>query len=143
MPSRLSVVTVGVRDLPLLRRFYAALGWAEIDGSDDDWTAYLVGGVLFALYPAAELAAEAGAEVPPTPTWSGVTLACNVDEADDVGTAFDAAVRAGAVPIAEPQTREWGGRSAYVADPEGTRWEIAWAPGARFDERGALTGFGG
>jgi hypothetical protein len=107
MPPRLSVVTVGARDLPLLRRFHGALGWTEVEGSDDDWCAYLVGGVLFALYPIAELAMEAGA-----------------------------------TPIAEPRAREWGGRSGYVADPEGTRWEIAWAPSARFDERGALLGFG-
>ena len=37
----------------------------------------------------------------------------------------------------------WGGRSGYVADPEGNRWEIAWAPGLMFDERGAVLGFGG
>nr|WP_285732890.1 hypothetical protein [Nocardiopsis sp. ATB16-24] len=57
--------------------------------------------------------------------------------------AFDAAVRAGAKAVAEPVERPWAGRSAYVADPEGDRWEIAWVPGAGFDERGALTGFGG
>ena len=45
--------------------------------------------------------------------------------------------------LAEPVDRDWGGRSAYIADPEGNRWEIAWAPGARFDGRGALTGIGG
>ncbi len=44
--------------------------------------------------------------------------------------------------LSEPTTREWGGRSGYIADPEGNRWEIAWAPGARFDDRGSLTGFG-
>lgn len=142
MPPRLSVVTVGARDLPLLRRFYGALGWTEVEGSDDDWCAYLVGGVLFALYPIAELAMEAGADVPPPTAWSGVTLASDVDSADAVDAAFRAAVQAGATPIAEPRAREWGGRSGYVADPEGTRWEIAWAPSARFDEHGALLGFG-
>ncbi|MET8262029.1 hypothetical protein [Micromonospora sp. NPDC005205] len=30
----------------------------------------------------------------------------------------------------------------YIADPEGNRWEIAWAGTARFDERGALLSFG-
>jgi uncharacterized glyoxalase superfamily protein PhnB len=51
-------------------------------------------------------------------------------------------VAAGATPVAEPVDREWGGRSAYIADPEGNRWEIAWAPSAGLDERGALTSFG-
>jgi catechol 2,3-dioxygenase-like lactoylglutathione lyase family enzyme len=142
MPARLSVVTIGVRDLPRLRRFYRSVGWQEIDGSDDDWAAYLLGGVLFALYPVAALAGEAGSDAPAPTTWSGVTLACNVDDRAGVDAAFDAAVRAGATSVAEPVDREWGGRSAYIADPEGNRWEIAWAPSARFDDRGALTAFG-
>ena len=142
IPPRLSVVTLGARDLPALRRFYGALGWNEVDGSDDTWCAYLVGGVLLALYPIAELAVEAGAEGEGVTTWSGITLACNVDSPHDVDAAFHAAIAAGATAISEPTTREWGGRSGYIADPEGHRWEIAWASSARFDDRGSLTAFG-
>jgi uncharacterized glyoxalase superfamily protein PhnB len=65
-----------------------------------------------------------------------------VDGPEQVDESFAAAVRAGAAVVAEPVERPWGGRSAYVADPEGNRWEIAWAPGAGFDDRGALTSFG-
>ena len=42
---------------------------------------------------------------------------------------FAAAVAAGATPVADATDGSWGGRSAFVADPEGNRWEIAWAPG--------------
>ena len=59
MPARLTVVTLGARDLPRLRHFYTGLGWDEVEGSDDTWAAYLVGGVLLALYPAEELGREA------------------------------------------------------------------------------------
>jgi uncharacterized glyoxalase superfamily protein PhnB len=45
---------------------------------------------------------------------------------------------AGGRVLAEPVEREWGGRSGYFADPEGNVWELAWMPGATFDERGAL-----
>ena len=38
-----------------------------------------------------------------------------------------AATASGARVIATPIDREWGGYSAYIADPEGQRWEIAWA----------------
>ena len=58
------------------------------------------------------------------------------------GHRFAAATAAGATPIAEPITREWGGRSAYFADPEGNRWEIAYASSAKSDDRGALVSFG-
>ncbi|MFJ2741151.1 VOC family protein [Streptomyces sp. NPDC087440] len=144
IPPRLSVLTLGARDLPRLRAFYRRLGWEEVPGSDDAWCGFLLGGVLLALYPVGELAAEAapGGAVPGA-GWGGISLACNVDARDHVDAAFAAAVAAGAEAVAEPTDRSWGGRSAYVADPEGNRWELAWAPGARFDARGALTGFGG
>jgi catechol 2,3-dioxygenase-like lactoylglutathione lyase family enzyme len=142
LPSRLSVVTLGVRDLPELRQFYSDLGWQQVPGSGDGWAGFLLGGVLLALYPLEGLAAEAAPDLPRPTGFSGVTLACNVDGEEQVDAAFAAAVAAGATPVAEPVTRDWGGRSAYVADPEGNRWEIAWAPGAVFDDRGALTSFG-
>ena len=142
LPARLSVVTIGARDLPTLRRFYAGLGWTAVPGSDDRWAGFLLGGVLLALYPLEGLAAEAAPDLPAPTGFSGVTFACNVDSAEQVDRAFEAAVAAGAVAIAPPTTREWGGRSAYVADPEGHRWEIAWASSAVFDDRGALTAFG-
>jgi hypothetical protein len=31
--------------------------------------------------------------------------------------------------VAEPSRASWGGVSAYVADPDGFRWEIAHNPG--------------
>lgn len=142
MPPRLSVVTVGARDLPRLRRFYGALGWHEVAGSGDDWAAYLVGGVLFALYPETVLASESGADTTGPLGWSGVTFACNVDSAGEVDEAIAAAIEAGATVIAPAASREWGGRSGHIADPESNRWEIAWAPSARFDSGGSLTHFG-
>jgi hypothetical protein len=35
LPSRLTVVTLGARDLPNLRRFYSGLGWHVVPGSGD------------------------------------------------------------------------------------------------------------
>lgn len=142
LPARLSVVTIGARDLPKLRQFYSGLGWPEVPGGGDNWVGYLLGGVLLTLYPLDELAAEAAPDLPVPAGWSGVTMSCNVDSEEQVDSAFRAAVGAGATPVAAPVPREWGGRSAYIADPEGNRWEIAWASSARFDERGALIAFG-
>jgi uncharacterized glyoxalase superfamily protein PhnB len=99
--------------------------------------------VVLALFPLAELAEEAAPGVaPPAGGWSGMTLAINVDDRDAVDPAFAAAVAAGATVVAEPVDRVWGGRSRYIADPEGNRWEIVWARDVEFDERGAVTRFG-
>jgi len=141
LPPRLSVVTIGARDMRVLRRFYQDLGWHEWPGGSDEWSAFLLGGALLTLYPLTALAAEAHAE-PSRERWSGVTFGINVDTREAVDAAYASAVAAGARAVAEPQDRSWGGRSGYIADPEGNRWEIAWAPGTVFDERGALVRFG-
>ena len=74
----------------------------------------------------------------PPSGWSGITLACTVNTREEVDTAFAAAVGAGGTPVADATDRSWGGRSAFIADPEGNRWEITWSPRATFDARGAL-----
>lgn len=142
LPARLTAITLGARDLPALRRFYLRLGWAEVPNSSDEWAAFLLGGVLLTLYPFEALAKEAAPGATPPAGWNGVTLICNVDSKEQVDTRYAAAVAAGATPVAEPTDRSWGGRSAYIADPEGNRWEVAWAAGVKLDERGALIGLG-
>jgi uncharacterized protein len=138
IPARLSIVTLGARDIGVLRSFYRSLGWPELPSGDDTWTGFLLGGVLLALFPLGDLTAEAAPGSANPTGWSGVTLACTVDTRDGVDGAFAAAVAAGAIPVADATDRSWGGRSAFIADPEGNRWEITWGPRATFDARGAL-----
>lgn len=139
IPARLTAVTLGARDLPALRRFYVGLGWREVAGGNDGWAAFVLGGVVFSLFLEESLDAEAGLAGSGS---GGFTLAVNVDQRTDVDATFAEAVQAGARPLAEPQDRSWGGRSAYVADPEGNRWEFAWAPGLVLGERGEVLKFG-
>jgi predicted lactoylglutathione lyase len=128
MPD-LTFVTLGARDLGALRAFYQRWGWAEREGSSDSFTTFNAGGVLLALYPIELLGEEAApGEAAPAVGWNGITFGMNVAHRDNVDAAFDRAVAAGATEVARPINREWGGYSGYVADPEGNRWEIAWAP---------------
>lgn len=138
IPARLSVVTLGARDLDRLRAFYVGLGW-QPTVTTDDFAAFLLGGVVLALWPIELLAHESGVGTGPP---SGSTLALNVESRDEVDAVQDAWLAAGATPVREPADQPWGGRSGYVADPEGNRWEIAWAPGLVLDTRGAVTRFG-
>jgi uncharacterized protein len=139
VPARLSVVTVGARDVAAQRAFYERLGWTTDSPEGGDFAAFPLGGAVFSLFDLTSLAREAGdAPVPDPAPFRGFTLAINVEERDQVAEALAAARAAGATLLAEPVDRDWGGRSAYFADPEGNAWEIAWLPGATFDERGAL-----
>jgi len=131
VPQRLTFVTLGARDVLTLRRFYRELGWAENEGASDTFASFDCGSVKLALYPLDLLHEEAAptASLPEPGTWTGVTLAVNLGDAEEVNRAYADALAAGAVAVAEPTYREWGGYSGYIADPEGNRWELAWAPG--------------
>jgi catechol 2,3-dioxygenase-like lactoylglutathione lyase family enzyme len=137
-PARLSVISVGTHDVTALRAFYENLGW-ETNSKGDDFAAFPLGGAVLALYQLDKLAGEAHLPEPELgDAFRGYTLAINVDDEHQVAETLAIARDAGATVLAEPVKREWGGVSAYFADPEGNAWEIAWLPGATFDERGAL-----
>ena len=139
-PARLSVVTLGVHDVATERAFYERLGWTTNTEPGGDFAAFSLGGAVLCLYDIEALAGEAGsAEPAPANTaFKGFSLSINVDERDQVDSTLAAARDAGATVLAEPVDRDWGGASAYFADPEGNTWEIAWLPNAEFDERGGL-----
>ena len=138
LPPRLSVVTLGARDINRLRAFYEALGWRS-PSPPGDHARFEIGGGILALYPLDLLAEEAAMRPRPEDgLFGGFTCAVVVEREEMVDEAI-ASVRAGGGRIlAEAAAREWGGRSGYFADPEGNAWEVAWLPRATFDERGGL-----
>jgi hypothetical protein len=122
-------VTLGVNDVPGQRAFYERWGWHAKPYSSDEYVAFELEGTIVAFVEKGLLGAEAApGEQVAEGGWNGVSLAINVPAREQVDTTFKSAVAAGARPIGEPEDRSWGGRSAYVAGPEGTRWEISWVP---------------
>jgi uncharacterized glyoxalase superfamily protein PhnB len=143
VPARITAITIGCRDLPAQRRFYQALGFPEGSASSDEWAVFQLAGLYLCLWGLETLSAEAAPDEPlPTAGWNGITYAINVATREEVDEVYAAAVAAGATPIDEPADRPYGPRASYVADPEGNRWEIVWAPGTTIDERGLLRGLG-
>jgi hypothetical protein len=112
-----------------MRSFYAALGWAERPGSNDEFVSFDAGGVLLTLYPLGRLSDEAAPGAPlPESDWRGNTIGINVGSVQEVDEVLSQAHGAGGRPVADPVKREWGGYSGYFSDPEGNRWEITWSP---------------
>lgn len=136
MEQRLSLVTLGVADLPRSARFYEALGWTR-SGNFEGVAFFQLGGLVLSLYPRSELAddigiSEQGAGFP------GFTLAYNVRERGDVDSTLAAMVAAGATLVKAGEEKFWGGYSGYAADPDGFLWEIAWNPGFVLAADGSL-----
>jgi hypothetical protein len=124
--QRLSLVTLGVRDLARSRRFYEALGWTTSAGPDDDVVFFQAGGMIVALWSREALAEDSG--VADAGGWGGITLAHNVRSPEEVDAVLAEAEAAGAaIPRAGAETF-WGGYSGVFLDPDGHPWEVAHNP---------------
>ena len=124
VPARLSIVTLGVRDLARSIAFYEAIGWRRSSASVEGNVAFFgLAGTVLGLYGWDLLAEDA--TVPPDGSgFRGITIALNCDDRAQVDSVVDAMVEAGATLVKPPQEVFWGGYHGYVADPDGHVWEL-------------------
>ena len=128
MEPRISIITLGVTDLPRAVEFYRdGLGLPLYDENTESIAFFQNHGTWMALYPREALAEDVGIAAEGS-GFSGVTLAHNVRSREEVDALLDVAVAAGANLIKPAQDTFWGGYSGYFADPEGYLWEVAWNP---------------
>jgi len=141
MEPRLSILTLGVRNFPASFRFYRdGLGF-QTKAKETDGIAWFAttSGVLLGLYPIDKLAEDIGPNVQPRPGFSGITLAHNVRQKEQVAQVLAFAEQAGGKIVKPAQDVFWGGHAGYFTDPDGYHWEVAWNPGATWDAAGNLT----
>jgi predicted lactoylglutathione lyase len=124
--QRVSLVTLGVRDLDRARRFYEALGWVAAPGDHGDVVFFQAGGLVLGLWGRDELAADCGVE--DSGGWGGIALAHNLGSREEVDALIEEALRAGAPVVRPAQATDWGGYSGGFVDPEGHAWEVAHNP---------------
>ena len=128
MEPRISIITLGVTDLPRSVKFYRdGLGLPLFDENTESIAFFQNRGTWLALYPRESLAADVGIAAEGS-GFSGVTLAHNVRTREEVDALLEVAVAAGATLVKPAEDTFWGGYSGYFADPEGYLWEVAWNP---------------
>jgi predicted lactoylglutathione lyase len=137
MEQRVSLVTLGVRDLGRARAFYEALGWHTNAEPGDDVVFFQAGGMVVALWDRARLAEDSGVE--DGGGYGGITLAHNVRSPQEVDAIVAAAEGAGATVTRAPAETVWGGYSGAFADPEGHPWEVAHNPRWEIGADGSVT----
>ena len=128
MEQRLSLVTLGVRDLAASRAFYKRLGWTESPAGNAEVAFFQCGGLVFALWGRDALADDAGVQAADT-GFANISLAYNVRCKGEVDSTLKEAEKAGARSLRSAADTSWGGRTGYFADPDGFAWEVAWNPG--------------
>lgn len=129
MEPRVSLITLGVKDLDLSLRFYRdGLGLPTTWSADKGVIFFKTSGVVLALYPVDDLAKDVGEAWvgEKRSRFTGFSLAHNVRTREEVDHLMAQAERAGAKIEKPAQDAFWGGYSGYFSDPDGYLWEIAW-----------------
>lgn len=137
--QRLSIITVGVKDLAGMIRFYTEVLGFEDRGLMGEVAFFNAGGFVLGLWDEAKLAKDAGVPADRQGAFKGFALAFNARSIDEVDGIFARLVEAGVRIPTPPHKSYWGGYSGYFADPEENVWEVAFNPFWPIDEAGRVT----
>ena len=137
MDQHLHIITLGVKDLEVSKQFYVeTLGW-KISRPQEGVAFFQAGGVVLALFPRDELAADATVSAKGS-GFSGFSLAFNAQSEAEVDKIISDLKAKGVKMVKDPQKVFWGGYNSYFADPDDHLWEVAYNPFFPFDESGNL-----
>lgn len=134
--SRVSFITLGVRDFRVSLEFYRHTLGLKMYNLQGDIAMFDIGGAVLALYPLKLLAEDCGLK--PGTGFGGIALAHNVRNKKDVDRVLNQVEERGGRVLVPAEDKFWGGRSGYFADPDGFPWEIAWNPSIKIDPKGKL-----
>lgn len=126
MEQRISLITLGCRDIETMTAFYEQLGWQRVE-AEVGIVAFDLLSQCLGLYPLAALAEDIGVDVARLGR-GAMTLGYNARDNAEVDEVVAAAAAAGAEVLKKPQDVFWGGYHGYFADPEGHIWEVACNP---------------
>lgn len=127
MNPRISMITLGVRDLNKAIAFYEhGLHFPRME-SPPEVAFFTLNGTWLGLYGHAALADDAGIAADGG-SFRGFSLAHNVASEEEVDAVLAQAVAAGAALVKPAQKVFWGGYSGYFSDPDGYLWEVAHNP---------------
>ena len=112
MKAKISLITLGVADLPRAITFYEqGLGLPRHPLESDGVAFFALNGSWLSLFPRTELANDIGIDATPTAAFSGITLAHNVASKGEVDTVLAQAVAAGGSTLKDFVNAE--GRTGY------------------------------
>jgi catechol 2,3-dioxygenase-like lactoylglutathione lyase family enzyme len=137
MQQQISIITLGIGELPRSRRFYTeGFGWTPVF-ENEEIIFYQMNGLVLGTFEKSALENDMNRQGLSSP--GAFSLAHNVPSQADVGRVMDRLVNAGGRVIRPADAPPHGGFRGYVADPDDHAWEIAWNPAWHIDENGLVT----
>lgn len=137
MQQQISVITLGISDLPRSRRFYVeGFGWTPVF-ENDEIIFYQMNGFVLGTFEKSALEKDMNRGGLSSP--GAFSLAHNVPGQSEVEDVMAQLLKAGGRLVRVADAPPQGGFRGYVADPDDHAWEIAWNPHWPIDEKGHVT----
>ncbi len=140
--AHITLVTLGVTDVPRAARFYEAMGFQrKMRSAPDTEVAFFdAGAVALSLYLMSGLAADSGYATDAQPhSFRASSLAWNCPNETDVDAVMARAAASGGSVRAPAKRASWGGYHGHFSDPDGHVWEVAFNPQFPLSDAGAAT----
>lgn len=137
MQQQISVITLGVSDLAVSRRFYnEGFGWTEVF-ENDTIRFYQMNGLVLGLFEREAMKQDSGRAC--FNASGAYALAHNVANQADVEPLMARLVAHGGRILQPASAPPHGGYRGYVVDPDDHAWEIAYNPAWKIDAEGHVT----
>jgi catechol 2,3-dioxygenase-like lactoylglutathione lyase family enzyme len=137
MQQQMSVITLGIADLPRSLAFYRdGFGWSPVF-ENSEIAFYQMNGFVLGTWLKAELEKDCQRTDMATP--GAFSLAHNVGSEAEVDEVIDKLIAAGGQLLRTGDAPPHGGYRGYVADPDGHTWEIALNPAWPISPEGYVT----
>lgn len=137
MRQKLNLITLGVDDFEKSVAFYEKLGWKKSAKSMEGLALFPLGGMVMALHPRHELAADTTLPYQPS-AFSGLTISYNTKSEQEVEEVLNSVSALGGTIVKPAQKVYWGGYSGYFKDLDGYLFEVAYNPFWELDENDNL-----
>lgn len=133
MKQRMSILTIGVKDMTAMRAFYEQkFGWVPV-AVNKDIVFYKINGSLISLFPAKALADDA--RIPYADQFSRhYILGYIVNTEQEVDDLYAELKSKGVTIVKMPEKTFFGAYTGYVQDAEGNLWDIGTNPLIPLDE---------
>lgn len=137
MQQQLSVITLGIADLPRSRRFYCeGFGWKPVF-ENAEIIFYQMNGFVLGTWLTKALEADMQRTGLARP--GAFSLAHNVATGGEVQATLDRLALYGGRGLVPASAPPHGGLRGYVCDPDEHAWEIAWNPAWPISPEGYVT----
>lgn len=135
---KVNMINFGVKCLETSKHFYTqVLDWSPLDLGKKNYAVFSFGSFQLGLYPLQDF--EDSLKIKKTLSkFNGIALSINMYHTDQIKPILNKTLSSGGTILQNMQATHWGGKNAFISDPDGYLIELVYNPKWKLDSSGNL-----